>query len=91
MIRTKQATLYQDPAVASVFEAYPAAMHRNLLALRALIFATAAGTPGVGEVEETRAVNMDNFSNRSVIYKINALFFVDKNTVFVYMPRFARR
>ena len=44
---------FKDAAVAQVFEAYQAAMRRNLLALRELIFTTAAQTDGVGELEET--------------------------------------
>lgn len=43
----------QNPAVAAVFAAYPPAIQRKLLALRKLIFATAAATEGVGELEET--------------------------------------
>lgn len=46
-------TPFQSPAVAQAFEAYPHAMRRKLLALRELIFHTAASTPGVGELEET--------------------------------------
>jgi len=44
---------FTDPAVAQVFESYPAPVRRKLLALRQLIFDTAAGTEGVGELEET--------------------------------------
>jgi uncharacterized protein YdhG (YjbR/CyaY superfamily) len=39
--------------VARVFDACPAHMRRKLLALRELIFRTAAATEGVGELEET--------------------------------------
>lgn len=39
--------------VAAVFEAYPVALREKLLALRALIFETAARTEGVGTLEET--------------------------------------
>ncbi|HEX5738080.1 MAG TPA: DUF1801 domain-containing protein [Hydrogenophaga sp.] len=46
-------TPFQSTAVAQVFEAYPPAMRRKLLALRELIFRAAASTPGVGELEET--------------------------------------
>src|SRR5690606_40349680 len=35
------------------FEAYPPAIRHQLMALRELIFRTAASTPGVGELEET--------------------------------------
>ena len=44
---------FQSSAVAQAFEAYPPAMRRQLMALRELIFRTAASTPGVGELEET--------------------------------------
>jgi Domain of unknown function (DU1801) len=44
---------FADAAVARTFDAYPPAMRRKLLALRALIFKTAAATDGVGELEET--------------------------------------
>ena len=46
-------TPFQSTAVAQAFEAYPPAMRRKLLALRELIFRTAASTPGVSELEET--------------------------------------
>ena len=45
--------LFKDGAVKRVFDAYPASVRRKLLALRELIFRTAASTEGVGEVEET--------------------------------------
>ena len=44
---------FADPAVARVFDAYPPAIRRKLLALRTLIFRTAAATDGVGELQET--------------------------------------
>jgi hypothetical protein len=44
---------FADIAVAEAFAAHPPAVQRKLLALRALIFATAARTRGVGELEET--------------------------------------
>lgn len=44
---------FQNPAVKEVFESYPAPMRLKLLALRELIFATAASTAGVGDLEET--------------------------------------
>ena len=44
---------FQNAAVARVFEAYPPKMRRKLLALRSLIFETAASTEGVGMLEET--------------------------------------
>lgn len=43
----------QDPKVAAVFASYPPAIRRRLLALRTLIFETAAATEGVGALEET--------------------------------------
>lgn len=39
--------------VAGVFARYPPVVRRKMLALRALIFDTAAATPGVGKLEET--------------------------------------
>jgi len=44
---------FTNPAVASVFEQYPAALRRRLMFLRRLIFTVAAQTDGVGEIEET--------------------------------------
>ena len=46
-------TPFSDPAVSQVFEAYPPALKKKLLALRELIFHTAASTEGVGALEET--------------------------------------
>ena len=46
-------TPYANAAVAQAFAACPPAMRRKLLALRELIFQTAASTPGVGPLEET--------------------------------------
>ena len=45
-------TPFQSAAVAQAFEAFPPAARRKLMALRELIFKTAAATPGVGEIEE---------------------------------------
>jgi hypothetical protein len=42
-----------DPQVAAVFDAYPTAVRKRLLALRKLILDTAARTEGVGALEET--------------------------------------
>lgn len=42
-----------NPAVAKVFDAYPANIRRKMRALRELILQTAAATEGVGELEET--------------------------------------
>jgi Domain of unknown function (DU1801) len=44
---------FKNTAVAQAFEAYPLSMRRKLLALRALIFKTAASIPTVGKLEET--------------------------------------
>ncbi|MEO8670731.1 MAG: hypothetical protein ABI411_05400 [Tahibacter sp.] len=46
-------TPFKSTAVAPTFEAYPPVMRRKLLALRELVFRTAASTHGVGEIEET--------------------------------------
>jgi hypothetical protein len=42
-----------DPAVRAAFDAFPKAVRADLLRLRALIYETAATTPGVGPLEET--------------------------------------
>ena len=44
---------FENTAVARAFEACPAPVAARLLALRELIFRTAAETPGVGAIEET--------------------------------------
>ena len=44
---------FHDPAVAAKFEAYPPAVRRKLLALREVVYRTAASTPGVSEIVET--------------------------------------
>ncbi len=44
---------FADAAVAEVFAGYPSHVKDRLLALRELIFETAASTAGVGELEET--------------------------------------
>lgn len=46
-------TPFTDAQVSRVFAAYPAAAGRKLLALRELIFKTAAATAGVGVLQET--------------------------------------
>ena len=43
----------ENPAVAEVFDGYPPKIRKKLLALRSLIFETAAKTDGVGAIEET--------------------------------------
>jgi hypothetical protein len=42
-----------NPAVAAVFETYPAPLRERLMRLRSLIEETAASTDGVGPLEET--------------------------------------
>jgi hypothetical protein len=44
---------FADPAVAAVFEAYPAALRKRLLTLRELVFDVATRTKGVGPLTET--------------------------------------
>lgn len=44
---------FGDPAVASLFKAYPPAVRARLMALRELVFDTAAVTAGVGRLTET--------------------------------------
>ena len=44
---------FQDPAVAAKFKAYPPKIRRQLMAIRRMIFDTAAATEGVGKLEET--------------------------------------
>jgi hypothetical protein len=44
---------FSDRDVASVFKAYPAAIRARLMALRELVFDTAARTEGVGPLTET--------------------------------------
>ncbi len=43
----------QPKVVADVFNTYPTAIRKKLLAVRALIFETAIATKGVGVIEET--------------------------------------
>jgi hypothetical protein len=44
---------FNEPGVAAVFDSYPPAVRRKLLALRKLIFDTARRTDGVGKLQET--------------------------------------
>lgn len=44
---------FENAAVAEAFEVYPPAIRQKLLALRELIFETAAVTEGVGKLTET--------------------------------------
>jgi hypothetical protein len=44
---------FSSSDVQSVFKAYPPALHTKLMALRELVFETAAGTEGVGPLTET--------------------------------------
>src|SRR5580698_158555 len=49
----KQRGGLSNPAVEAVFSSYPKPVKAKLLALRRLIFDTAAATQGVGKLEET--------------------------------------
>ena len=53
MSRAAKRLAFADPAVEAIFQAYPSAVRKRLLALRRLIFDTAANTAGVGRIEET--------------------------------------
>ncbi len=44
---------FADKGVARVFKAYPPGVRTRLMALRELVFRTAAATPGVGPLTET--------------------------------------
>ena len=44
---------FADPAVEAIFQAYPGAVRKRLLALRRLILDTAENTAGIGRIEET--------------------------------------
>ena len=44
---------FENSAVSDVFASYPPAAQTQLMALRELIFRTAADTQGVGDIEET--------------------------------------
>jgi hypothetical protein len=44
---------FADSGVAAVFAAYPAALRKRLMALRALVLDVAAKTEGVGRLTET--------------------------------------
>lgn len=44
---------FGDARVAAVFKAYPPGLRTRLMALRELVFDTAARTPGVGRLDET--------------------------------------
>ncbi|MGE0332318.1 MAG: DUF1801 domain-containing protein [Ramlibacter sp.] len=44
---------FQSTAVAQAYGAFPTGIRRRLLALRELVFRTAASTDGVGELQET--------------------------------------
>jgi hypothetical protein len=46
-------TPIRNPAVAQVFASYPPEIRQQLMQLRALVFATAKATAGVGPLEET--------------------------------------
>lgn len=44
---------FADPGVGAVFDGYPTRVRKRLLAIRGLIFDTAASDPAVGQLEET--------------------------------------
>lgn len=44
---------FSEPAVRAHFQSYPAHVRKKMLAVRELIFSVAAGTEGVGELQET--------------------------------------
>lgn len=44
---------FGDARVAAIFKAYPPSLRTRLMALRELVFDTAARTPGVGRLDET--------------------------------------
>jgi len=44
---------FGDARVAAIFKAYPPRLRTRLMALRELVFDTAARTPGVGRLDET--------------------------------------
>ena len=49
----KREILFDDPAVAAVFDKQSGEIRAKLMRLRRLIFGTASATDGVGEIEET--------------------------------------
>ena len=49
----RKVTPFKNAVVTKAFAAYPANMRRKLMVLRQLIFDTAAGIDGVGELDET--------------------------------------
>lgn len=51
--KPKRFSRIANPAVASVFDAYPQDVRQKLLTLRQLILDTGANTPQVGAIEET--------------------------------------
>lgn len=52
-MRPDPSSPFQSAAVAAKFEAYPSVVRRQLLALREVVFRTAASIPEVGVIEET--------------------------------------
>jgi hypothetical protein len=52
---------FSDPAVKAAFDQHPPAIKARLLALRQLIFETAAGIDGVGPLEETLKWNQPSY------------------------------
>jgi hypothetical protein len=68
---------FADPAVAAVFERYPRPLRDRLLALRQLIFDTAAATDGVGALDETLKWGQPSYltaaTNSGTTIRIDAL------------------
>ncbi len=52
---------FDDAAVAATFKAYPAGIRARLMALRELVFDTAARTPGVGRLTEALKWNQPSY------------------------------
>jgi hypothetical protein len=52
---------FSDPAVKAAFDQHPPAIKARLLALRQLIFETAAGIEGVGPLQETLKWNQPSY------------------------------
>lgn len=56
---------FASAAVAARFDAYPPRVRRKLLALRELVFRTAANTAGAGELEESLKWGEPAYSTRN--------------------------
>ena len=68
---------FADPNVAAVFDRYPRPLRDRLLALRQLIFDTAAATDGVGALDETLKWGQPSYltaaTNSGTTIRIDAL------------------